>query len=262
MKNTFNIFLLGSGNVAWHLAAALAAKGCRFLGIYNRTPQHAKALAEKLYCPVIADVEKAPKDADVYLICTSDKAIAPVSALLPENNGLVIHVSGSATIDEIDKKHRRRAVMYPLQTFNKKRPMDLSNVPVFIETKSEQDLDFLTSFAHLISDTVIPLKEEQRKILHIAAVFACNFTNYMYGLAANLMQENGLDFQLLFPLIQETATRIENTDNPMLLQTGPAVRNDFETIQRHLDLLGNRPDFQELYQTLTKSIREHSNGNE
>jgi predicted short-subunit dehydrogenase-like oxidoreductase (DUF2520 family) len=144
---------------------------------------------------------------------------------------------------------------------NKNRPMDLGNVPVFVEVDNQSDLDFLTSFAHLISNTVIPLDGEQRKALHIAAVFACNFTNFMYGLAAEIMRENGLDFQLLLPLIRETAKRIENSDNPMSLQTGPAARNDVETIRRHLDLLANQPNLQELYQTLTKSIREHFNGN-
>ena len=113
------ILLLGSGNVAWHLSAALSAKGCRFLGVYSRTVRHAKALAERLRCPVVEDLGRAPKDADVYLICTSDDAIAPVSALLPENDGLTVHVSGAAAIDVIDKKHRRRGVIYPLQTFNK-----------------------------------------------------------------------------------------------------------------------------------------------
>jgi predicted short-subunit dehydrogenase-like oxidoreductase (DUF2520 family) len=247
------IFLLGSGNIAWHLSVALSAKGCRFLGVYNRTSQHAKEIAEKLNCPVVSDLEQAPKDADIYLICTSDRAIAPVSALLPENSGLTVHVSGSAAIDDIDKKHRRRGVMYPLQTFNKSRPVDLTNVPVFVEATSS-DMDFLTALAHLTSEVVIPLEGAQRKALHLAAVFACNFTNFMYGLAAKIMQENGMDFQLLFPLILETAKRIENSDNPMLLQTGPAVRNDVETIRKHLEMLKSHSDLQEVYQILTEKV--------
>ena len=254
MTPTPTIFLLGSGNVAWHLSAALSAKGCRFLGVYNRTLRHAQALAEKLHCPVVADLEQAPRDADLYLICTSDNAIASVSALLPENSGLVAHVSGSAAIDYIDKKHKRRGVMYPLQTFNKGRLVDLTNVPIFVEADNVSDVDFLTSLARLFSETVIPLKGEQRKALHVAAVFACNFTNFMYGLAAEIMQKNGLDFQLLSPLIQETAKRVEITDNPMTLQTGPAARNDVKTIREHLNLLKNRPDIQELYQMLTQKM--------
>jgi len=253
------ILLLGSGNVAWHLSAALLAKGCRFLGVYSRTVRHAEALAEKLRCPVVDDLGQAPKDADVYLICTSDDAIASVSALLPENDGVTVHVSGAAAIDVIDKKHWRRGVIYPLQTFNKNNsPLLMGEFPVFVEADNQSDMDFLTTFARLFSDTVIPLKGEQRKILHIAAVFACNFTNFMYGLAAELMQENGLDFQLLLPLIRETATRIENSDNPMSLQTGPAIRNDLETIREHLELLQSEPKLLGIYQILTQSIREHA----
>jgi predicted short-subunit dehydrogenase-like oxidoreductase (DUF2520 family) len=254
MITNTTIFLLGSGNVAWHLSAALSAKGCRFLGVYNRTSQHAKEIAEKLNCPVVANLEQAPKDADVYLICTSDKAIASVSALLSENDGLTVHVSGSAAIDDINKKHRRRGVMYPLQTFNKNRFVNLTNVPVFIEVGTPSDLYFLMTLARLISDVVIPLEGAQRKVLHLAAVFACNFTNFMYSLAAKIMQENGLDFQFLFPLIQETEKRIENSDNPMLLQTGPAVRNDIETIRKHLDMLENHQDLQKMYQIITENI--------
>lgn len=258
MTSTHSIFLLGAGNVAWHLSAALAARGCRFLGVYNRTFQHAETLAEKLHCPVISDLTQAPKDADVYLICTSDEVITAMSVLLSENNGLVVHVSGSAAIDAIDKKHARRGVMYPLQTFNKSSSVEFTDIPVFIEAERQSDLDFLMSFARLLSEVVIPLKVEQRRALHVAAVFACNFTNFMYALAAEIMQENGMDFQLLFPLIQETAQRIKNADNPMSLQTGPAVRNDVETIQKHLDLLKNKPKLQELYRILTQSIRKHS----
>lgn len=256
MTNTFTVFLIGSGNVAWHLSAALAAKGCRFLGVYSRTFQHAETLAEQLHCPVIFDLTQTPKNADVYLICTSDEVINSVSALLPKNNGLVVHVSGSAAIDAIDKKHTRRGVMYPLQTFNKECSTDFADIPVFIETESRFDMDFLTSFARLLSNVILPLKEEQRQALHVAAVFACNFTNFMYALAAEIMKKNEMDFQLLFPLIQETAQRIKNTDNPMSLQTGPAVRNDVETIQKHLDILKNKPNLQKLYQILTQSIRE------
>jgi predicted short-subunit dehydrogenase-like oxidoreductase (DUF2520 family) len=255
-----SIFLLGSGNVAWHLSAALAAKGCRFLGVYSRTGRHAEALAERLQCAAVLDLEEAPRDADVYLICTSDEAIAPVSALLPENDGLVVHVSGSVAMDAIDEKHARRGVMYPLQTFNKSRAVDMTDVPVFIEADSLADMDFLKGVAGLLSEVVIPLKGEERKMLHLAAVFSCNFTNFMYGLAAEIMDENGMDFQLLLPLILETAQRMENTTYPMSLQTGPAVRNDVETIRKHLALLENHPDLQELYQILTQSIREHAHG--
>jgi predicted short-subunit dehydrogenase-like oxidoreductase (DUF2520 family) len=261
MTNLPTIFLLGSGNVAWHLSAILAEKGCRFLGVYNRTPQHAKGLSEKLNCPIVSDLEQAPRDADVYLICTSDRTIVPVSALLPENSGLTVHVSGSAAIDDIDKKHKRRGVMYPLQTFNRTRHVSLTNVPVFVEADTLSDVDFLMTLAGLISDVVIPLEGERRKMLHVAAVFACNFTNFMYGLAADIMQENGLDFQLLFPLIQETAKRVENSNNPMMLQTGPAVRNDITTIQNHLDSLKNHPNLRKLYQMLTQSIRKYFNEN-
>jgi len=252
------IFLIGSGNIAWHLSAALAAKGCRFVGIYNRTPQHAEALAEKLCCQVVTDLRQAPQDADLYLICTSDKGIAPVSALLPETGGLVAHVSGAAAIGEIDEKHKRRGVIYPLQTFTKERSVDLTNVPVFIEADDASDIVFLTSLARLFSDVVLPLKGEQRTALHVAAVFACNFTNFMYGLAAEIMQENELDFQLLFPLIQETAKRMETTTNPIALQTGPAVRNDVKTIEKHYTFLKNSPELQKLYEILTQSIIHNS----
>jgi predicted short-subunit dehydrogenase-like oxidoreductase (DUF2520 family) len=252
------IFLLGSGNVAWQLSRAFAEKRCKFLGMYSRTFQNTRKLATRLQCPVVKDVSKAPTHADIYLICTSDDAIAPVSALLPKHGGMTIHVSGSAAMEDIDKKHRRRAVMYPLQTFNKNRTMNLNEVPIFIETENEDDMRFLTYFAQLISDNVVPMNYEQRKILHVAAVFACNFTNFMYSLAAEFLQKHELDFQLLFPLIVETAKRLENINNPMLFQTGPAVRNDLQTIQKHLDLLKEQPQLRELYEIVSKAILERN----
>ncbi|MDR0364162.1 MAG: DUF2520 domain-containing protein [Bacteroidales bacterium] len=247
-------FMIGAGNVAWHLSTALQQQGIAFSGIYNRTKASALQLAEKLQCAFFSSMHEIPNDVDIYFITTSDQSIVPISEELPENNGIVVHVSGSTAINVIDKKHQRRGVFYPLQTFNKEREVDFHKIPIAIEATNESDEKILERLALRLSETVISLTEEQRQALHVAAVFASNFTNYMHALSADILKSNHLDFRLLMPLIQETAKRAGETDNPFSAQTGPAVRNDLITIQKHLDFLFPNEKLKNIYQFLTEAI--------
>lgn len=251
-----NVFLIGAGNVAWHLSTALHAQDIRFMGVFNRTKEHAVELADALGCVVCPSLQEAPKNADLYLICTSDNSIAAVSAALPDNDGMVVHVSGSTSIDNIDRKHHRRGVFYPLQTFNKNRPIDFRNIPIAIEATTEEDTGLLMDVGRRLSETVVRMDGTQREALHVAAVFASNFTNYLYALSAYILQNNNLDFRLMLPLISETAKRVSETNHPMMVQTGPAIRNDVDTIQRHLSFLEQKPELRELYYIITEAIRK------
>lgn len=257
-ENIQSAFMIGAGNVAWRLSDALSKKGIRFLGVYNRSKNTGKRLAAWLHVPFFSDITKIPIHADIYFLCVSDQSIAAVSQLSPENAGITVHVSGSTPLQNIDEKHRRRGIFYPLQTFNKERNIDFSKIPVAIEATNESDKNALIELASSISETVVVLDEKQRQALHVAAVFASNFTNYMYAVAAQILQEEHLDFELLMPLILETARRAGESGDPFAVQTGPAARNDRITIQKHLNFLQNDENLRIIYKLLTEAIRNNA----
>jgi predicted short-subunit dehydrogenase-like oxidoreductase (DUF2520 family) len=247
------IALLGSGNVATHLGHALKKAGEDIVQVYSRNAAHASALAGKLNASAVNDPAQVTSEADIYIIAVNDDAILSVASLLPRHNGLVVHTSGSTDMEVLQNTSGQIGVLYPLQTFSKEKTVDFREVPLAVEGNSEHVLQILSDLAGRISGRFVLLDSEQRRALHIAAVFACNFTNHLYSIAAGLLHDYDLDFDLLRPLIRETSDKVQSY-MPAEVQTGPAVRGDEQTMLKHLELLKGNPRLRQLYEDLSQSI--------
>ena len=245
------VIVIGSGNVAQHLIKVLETSA--HTDLVQAFARHPEKLYHLLNRERIVDAPEALTDADVYILSVSDDAIEEMSSLLPFNNRLVVHTSGSAAIDLMNGKNRR-GVFYPVQTFSKNKDVDFSSVPICIESEYPPDYSTIRQLANTISESVHTVTSRQRQVLHVAAVFVSNFTNHMYTIGNSICDENHISFDILKPLIIETADKIK-TLQPQEAQTGPAKRNDITTIDRHLDLLEGS-DFKEIYTVLTKSIQK------
>jgi len=250
------IVCLGSGNVATHLAKAIKESGGDLIQIWSKTLANAQALASVLNSRPVDDIKDIDRDADLYLICVKDDAIETVAAQLTGVKGLVVHTSGATAIEILERVGLSNyGVMYPLQTFSKSRNLDFKQVPLCLEAGSEGALQQLHAIAARLSSLVYEVSSDDRKLLHLAAVFACNFTNHLYHLSAKILQQNQLHFDMLKPLIIETAAKVQ-TALPESVQTGPAVRNDELTMNKHLELLKNMPELADIYETLSNSIKK------
>lgn len=245
-----NVVVIGSGNVAQHLIQVLLhTKNVDLVQAFARTPSHLMHLLPEN--KITADYQKITA-ADLYLISVSDNAISEVSAQLPFENRLVAHTSGSSELSVLNDKNRN-GVFYPLQTFTKGKDIDFSTLPICLEAERDKDYKLLASLASSITQNVYAINSTQRKSLHVAAVFVCNFVNHLYQIGNSLCEENNVPFEVLLPLIQETAHKILEL-SPVNAQTGPAVRNDSKTIENHLDFLQN-DEYKKLYHLLTQSIQ-------
>jgi len=245
------VSIIGFGNVAQHLAAAFyECPEISLLQLFSRKIKPNSILPFEV--EMIHRLEEL-KEADLYIIATFDGAIAEISKKLPFENRLLAHTSGSVSMTDMDDKNRR-AVFYPLQTFSKNKQLDFKNIPICLESESDHDYQMLEKVAKLISLKVVPINSEQRKSLHVSAVFINNFTNHLYHIADEICSEQNVSFEILKPLILETADKIM-TLSPKDAQTGPAKRNDLETIHSHLKFLG-KGNRKNIYQLLTQSIIE------
>ena len=250
------IVILGAGNLGTHLFRVFSqAKEVHVLQWYNRSPeslkQHQKDVA-------ITDQLDHLMEADVYLLALSDDAIPITANELAPLKGIVAHTAGSVPMGVL-KQHTNQGVIYPLQTFSKNRTVDFKNIPICIEANNDQSKETLTKLAEAIGENIHYINSTQRMGLHTAAVYVNNFTNHLYHVGAQICEEQEVPFDLLRPLIAETAVKIESI-TPKEAQTGPALRNDKTTLQKHIDQLSN-PIFKNLYLTLTESIQkndEHS----
>ncbi|WP_394340131.1 Rossmann-like and DUF2520 domain-containing protein [Marixanthomonas spongiae] len=193
------------------------------------------------------------KEADIYIIAIPDDAIADFSSTLPFNDKMVVHTSGSLPMQALDGKNKK-GVFYPLQTFTKDKKVNFNEIPICIEAEEKADLQLLETLGKRISNHVAQISSEDRKTLHLAAVFVNNFVNYMYHISEDILKENNLDFELLKPLIAETANKIR-TLSPQQAQTGPAKRNDVKTIENHLHLLKDSP-YKKVYEQMTEAIKK------
>lgn len=246
------VIIIGSGNVAQHLIQAFnKSKKIDVVQAFSRQKQ---ALAHLLDSHKITNNFNAIQEADLYIIAVSDDAIASVSSQLPFENRLVTHTSGSVSIATLDKKNRN-GIFYPLQTFSKKAEVDFSQIPICLESENETDFEFLKKVAKIISHNVYEINSEQRKALHVAAVFVNNFVNQLYQMGNEICIENKIPFEILQPLIQETAKKIMRL-SPKEAQTGPAIRNDQQTIATHLDFLTDENQ-KNIYKILTQSIQNN-----
>jgi predicted short-subunit dehydrogenase-like oxidoreductase (DUF2520 family) len=248
------IIFLGSGNVATHLAQAFKRAGQEVTQIWSKTEANARALAQTVGAVPITDLAELDLYADLYLIAVKDEAISDVAAALPKLAGVVAHTSGATSIDALHGPEHY-GVFYPLQTFSKQKSIDLSDAPLCLEASDAQAMAVLQDAAKLISSASYPVDSEKRKLLDLSAVFACNFSNHLYQMGYSIMQQHGLNFEVLKPLIMETARKVQDAV-PFDVQTGPAVRGDEKTMDKHLQLLEDRPDLQDIYKTLSESIKK------
>ena len=243
------VSIIGSGNVAQHLIQAFSkTTDIELVQVFARK---AASVSNLISIDKITSDLSELKPVDLSIIAVTDDAIAAVSKELPFENQFVVHTSGSVSIDAIDDKNRQ-GVFYPLQTFSKSKEIDFETIPICLETKYNSDFHKLEIVAKSISNTVYKINSEQRKALHLAAVFVSNFVNYLYQIGNDICIENDLSFDILKPLIQETANKIL-TLTPFEAQTGPAKRKDTQTIKAHLNFLIDENQ-KDIYKMLTKSI--------
>lgn len=252
------VVIIGSGNLAEALARAIAKSDLELVQIFARNTERARTVAAVAATAWTSEPEKL-SDADIYLIAVSDKAVREVAARLPiPEKAAVAHTAGCVPLEALPAKFTRRAVFYPMQTFTKGRKVDFSKIPLLLETRDEAFREELEAFARRLSPKVIWADSERRAKVHLAAVFACNFANHMYAIGERIVRSAGLDFDVLKPLIRETAAKALIAPSPAKVQTGPAVRNDFATKARHGDLLSFDLQLKNMYSLISQSIWETS----
>lgn len=247
------IVLLGTGNLATRLGTALQAKDAEIIQVYGRTESGASQLANLLGVPYTLSKTGIDVSADLYLLAVSDEAILDVVADTPIRDQLVVHTSGSVSMDILTSAVKNYGVFYPLQTLSKQKTVDFSSVPICIEANSPENLAKLKALANKISDQVVCVDSTQRRQLHLAAVFVCNFVNHLYSIGEKLLQEQQLDYSLLKPLILETANKAVQFSPPSV-QTGPAVRGNTTVMNHHLKMLEQHPEWQHLYELISRDM--------
>lgn len=243
-----SVIVIGSGNVAHHLTHVFFKNdGVNLVQVYNRNIEHIIHLKNKVS---ITNNLKLLKNADIYIISISDDAIENFSSKLDLKNKLVVHTSGSVSINSL-KGNFNKGVFYPLQTFSKEKRINFENIPICIEANNKNNIQILENLANLISKKVYTITSKQREKLHVSAVFVNNFVNHLYEIGASICKQNNIPFDILHPLIIETATKIQKVA-PNEAQTGPAKRNDIKTIEKHLNQLTDNQ--KEIYSIITQSI--------
>jgi predicted short-subunit dehydrogenase-like oxidoreductase (DUF2520 family) len=245
--------IIGSGNVATHLALAFQKKGIIISQVYSRTLANAELLAKKLNTSFTTHTSGIDRNADIYIYALKDSSFLNLLKRFDLPKAIHVHTSGSIPMKDFYGYAERYGVLYPLQTFSINKEIDFSNVPICIEANSERLENELIQLANLLTTKTYILTSEQRRKVHLAAVFACNFTNYMYDIAHDIVLGAGIEFDILKPLIMETADKI-NTLSPREAQTGPAIRYDENIINKHLMMLDNRKNWKAIYKRLTKNI--------
>jgi predicted short-subunit dehydrogenase-like oxidoreductase (DUF2520 family) len=252
MKQKHTISIIGSGNAAWHLAKRLFACGYSINAVFSRNLANAKLLAEQVEAKAVNKIEQIPPS-DLYLFSVKDNAYSELIASFSKTTAVCVHTSGSLEMGILAKLSDNYGVLYPFQTFSKNKSVDFQNIPICVEASNPQVEKALLNTANNLSPIVHLLNSQQRAYLHLAGVFACNFTNGLYAIAEQIAKQQQIDFEILKPLILETARKIE-TLSPAEAQTGPAKRNDIAVMQKHIELLEN-PKWKELYKLLSEIIK-------
>jgi predicted short-subunit dehydrogenase-like oxidoreductase (DUF2520 family) len=246
------IVIIGSGNVAQHLIKAFDKNNT--VEVIQVFARNNNAISSIFDTTKITDSYTTILEADLYIIAVSDSAIMDVAHKIPCQNKLIVHTSGSVSMDDLGVTNRR-GIFYPLQTFSKSKEVNFKEIPIGIEAQNETDYQLLETVAKSISDTFFRINSKQRKALHVSAVFVSNFVNYLYQIGHSICDDNNISFEILQPLIQETAQKIK-TLSPIEAQTGPAIRRDTQTVNAHLAFLTDENQ-KDIYKLLTKSIIDH-----
>ena len=245
--------VFGAGNVATHVSRHLHSVGHNITCIWSRTQERADRLAADVGGVGISDPGKVPSGADFYLVAVPDRAIPHVTGSYKGLDGIWMHTAGAVSMDVMEKDFEKFGVLYPLQTLTAERPVSLEDTPFLVEGSSQQVTRLIHTLASSISKTVIEMDSSRRMVLHLAAVFANNFSNHMVTIAEQILNENGGDLSLLAPILRETFLKIEEM-GPESAQTGPAIRNDRVTMSKHLELLKAYPEWEKLYTFVSRGI--------
>ncbi len=255
MKQTPRFVSIGAGNVATHLVRSLCSNGCSLIQVYSHTALSAQTLAVCWNAEYTVSPEKIKTDADFYLVSLTDQALTGFLREFSVLDKLIFHTAGSHGLEVFEGKFENCGVLYPLQTFSKNVELDLTPVPLLIEAKNEHALFEIQTIAGKISTRVIVTDSEARRWIHLAAVFACNFTNHMYAVSSEMLQRQNLDPGLLNPLIDETFHK-SRAMSPAEAQTGPAQRNDSVTMEKHIKMLESQTLLQKIYTFTSRSIQD------
>lgn len=247
------VTLIGAGNLATHLGKALNESGFEIKQVYSRTKDAAQKLAKLLGSTATSLIQDIDTTSDLLIISVIDDAIGFIADQLNVNDKLLVHTAGSVSMDILEKTSDNIGVLYPFQTFSKGINVDFRKIPVCIEANNKESFEQLKQLSEKISDKVLAVGSEQRSVIHIAAVFSCNFVNHLYTLSDQLLQDSNLSMDLLYPLVQETTEKLMKI-NPKEAQTGPALRGDKEIINKHLESLKDMPEMKKIYQMLSESI--------
>jgi predicted short-subunit dehydrogenase-like oxidoreductase (DUF2520 family) len=247
------IVIVGTGRLAGHLIVSLKKAGFTIVQVVGRNHEKTQSFAEKYEIDFVTSLDLIERKADLYMLAVSDDAVVEVIEKLPELNGVCMHSSGSINLHVFEKKFTSFGVFYPLQTFTEDRFIDFRKVPILIEANQPSVQKLLNSVAVSLSDMVYNVNSSDRRQLHLAAVFVSNFVNVLFSIGNDLLETTKLPFEILRPLILETVNKAFES-GPEKAQTGPARRGDYKTMQMHLGLLENRPEFANIYTLLSNSI--------
>lgn len=251
------VVVIGAGNLATHLTVALKKSGFTIVQIFSRTEDAASQLAKIVESTWTINLQELNQEADIYIFALRDDILAETINKINIPNALLVHTAGSINISIFANKSNPHGVIYPLQTFSKAKKLDFNTVPIFIEGDNEETTKLLLSIVGKLTTKCFEINSEQRLKLHLSAVFACNFVNYLYTVAEEIVGEAQLTFDVLKPLIAETADKTR-TLSPKDAQTGPAVRFDNEVMEKHKTLLVGKPELLELYTLMSQEIYKNS----
>ncbi len=250
---SYHVSFVGAGNVAYHLATSLKRAGLTIDEVCSPNRANRNSLAKAVDAQAPETLLNLTPISDFYIIAVPDDKIESVVNAMPEVNGIVAHTSGITPMQTISNRFKSSGVFYPLQTFSKQRTIAMNTVPFCIEGNTKQVETSLTQLAGTLSQSIHYINSNQRKELHLAAVFVSNFTNYLYQAGETLLNDQKLPFELLIPLIEEVAAKVK-TLSPSVAQTGPARRNDKNTLKTHVEMLHTHPGLKSLYQLITSQI--------
>ncbi|MBN3034123.1 MAG: DUF2520 domain-containing protein [Bacteroidales bacterium] len=255
MAVTGHIVLIGAGNVATRMGIALCQAGHHIIHVHSRSHESSSLLAKRLDCGHGTNISEIPENADLYLVAVADQALNKGFPGLKLNQRLVVHTSGSQPMDILEHYSSVHGVIYPLQTLSRERDIDFRRVPLCIEANTPENLERIKEWARTVSGIIYHVDSRQRAILHLAAVFACNFPNQLFHVAERILERYQLPFEMLRPLIGETAAKVQAM-TPFQAQTGPALRQDLQVMEKHIELLRGDAMLQEIYRILSEMITQ------
>jgi predicted short-subunit dehydrogenase-like oxidoreductase (DUF2520 family) len=252
-----NVVIIGAGNVGYHLATQLSKKKYTILQVYSRTLERAADIAALCHAQAIDNVKNINTDGDIYLMAIKDDRVEKLALKLKLGQKVVAHTSGSLPTAILSNVSENHGVFYPFQTFSRERKLDLSEVPICIDGNNDFVKEKLVEVAKSLSKNVMSVDEHKRLALHISGVFANNFPNHLFCIAEQILKNEGLSFDLLKPLIAETANKAIDL-GPKAAQTGPAKRGDEKIINLHMEFLRHQQNLQQLYELLSHSIEKEN----